>query len=334
MAKCVMEVEDQKLRAKLSSTDSSSRSVENGNAQIPSVQKIWTIKEILDWSSHFLKKSGSPSSRLDVEILLSEVLSLKRIDLYVSFDKPVDSIERNKFKNLLKRRANSEPIAYILGKKGFFGLDFHVTKDTLIPRPETEHLISWIIEHISRTPDDACRRLLEIGSGSGCIAVSLAKNIEKVKVNAWELSSEAIKVSRQNAETHGVSEHIEFEKVDALDADNWKRDQDSETFYDLIVSNPPYVSEMDTCELAEETMKHEPSLALFASNNGMKFYEVFAREAGKVLKPNAPIVLEIGFNQKKQVMQLFENEGWNRVEVHRDYAGHPRVLIAFNSSQV
>jgi release factor glutamine methyltransferase len=296
-------------------------------------EKVWTIKDILDWSSKFLEKSGSPSPRLDVEILLAEVLGVKRIDLYVNFDRPLSPEEKANFKELLKRRSDLEPIAYILGQKGFYGLDFKVNESTLIPRPDTEHLVSWASEYLKNVSSNEEKlNILDIGIGSGCVGITIANEHSLVDLTGWEVNDEAILVANQNAATHGVDDRSKFSNVDALSVSNWEEvATEKGRVYDLIVSNPPYICRTETPVMAPETKKYEPELALFAEQKGLSFYKVFAEQAKKILKQNAPIAVEIGYNQDEAVEKIFSDMGWGNIEVIKDFSDHPRVLVAFNS---
>lgn len=285
---------------------------------------LWTIKEILDWSSHFLVKAGSDSPRLDVELLLSEVLGLSRIELYVNFDRPVTVEERVKFKILLKKRARLEPIAYILGRREFYGYVFEVNKFTLIPRPETEHIVSWVVENFNKPG----LKVLDVGTGTGCLGLSIAKELEDSALEGWDISSECIEVTKSNARSLGLELSTEFMVKDALQENSW--DLNAKTF-DLIVSNPPYVDKEDIRFVARETAKHEPSIALFSEDSGLEFYKIFAKYARKLLKPKSPILVEIGYNQSQEVMNIFKMSGWSDIEVIYDYSGHGRVVVAFSN---
>ena len=296
------------------------------NSSQSSADKTWTIKEILDWSAGYLNKVGSSSARLDAEILLAETLNLKRIELYVNFERPLSPDERDDFRSLLKRRAQLEPIAYILGEKEFYGEVFKVTKDTLIPRPDTEHLVDFSVEYLKGvSAEEGPLKALEVGVGSGCIAGSILKNVENVSLVGWEVSSEALVVANENAQRLEIDSRFDVVNQDALIEEPWESTEQ----FDLIVSNPPYIDTDEVGVMAQETIKYEPRLALFAESKGLEFYSMFAKNAQKKLKPGAPIAVEIGYNQKASVVELFESNGWENVEVRQDYAGHPRVVIAF-----
>lgn len=287
-------------------------------------EEVWNIKRILDWSSEYLLKAGSPTARLDAELLLSETLGLKRIDLYVNYDRPLAEEEKDSFRDVLKRRANLEPIAYILGEKEFFGHVFKVDSSTLIPRPDTEHLVSWVLEHVKDNP----AKILDIGTGSGCIAITLAKELGEVTVEAWDVSPGALKIAGNNAGVLGVIDKVSFYEKDALSLDSWTSSSEK---FDVIVSNPPYISSMEKNVMAPETLAFEPESALFAEREGLKFYECFAVNAQNLLNKGCPIVLEIGYNQKEKVSSIFASAGWENIEIINDYSGHPRVLVAFSS---
>lgn len=289
---------------------------------VNSEQDVWTIQKILMWSTDFLKeKKVTDTPRLEAEILLSNALGLKRIQLYTLFDKPVSAAEREPFKAALKRRIGGEPVAYITGERDFMSMTFKVSPDVLIPRPDTEILVEAAMDKLKpRQSEDL--RILDIGTGSGCIAISLAKKFPVFAVTAWDISEQALAMARENAARLEAS-NVVFERRDALAPESW----DSATF-DVILANPPYISCAEESTLATSVINHEPKLALFAENNGLAFYQMFAEHARSALKPGGFLAVEIGYLQAEPVTAVFENYGWKNVVVRKDFGKNDRVVIA------
>ncbi len=284
-----------------------------------STQEIWTIKDVLNWSVGFLAKSGSETPRLDAELLLSDSLGCRRLDLYLGFDKPLLVPERNRYKDLIRRRAAGEPVAYITGKRDFFGLSFHVSPATLIPRPDTETLVEKILEHY---PKSSRLRVLDIGTGTGCIALSLKKERPDWEITAWDISEEALLVAKKNSEDLGLA--LDLYKVDALDSSTWPNLSQK---FDIVVSNPPYIAEDERVDMNESALKFEPKAALFAPDQGLKFYVFFAQNLPLILNPEGKVFLEIGFRQRDAVCSLLENAAWSSVASFKDLSGHDRVVM-------
>ena len=219
---------------------------------------------------------------------------------------------------ILRNRAAGIPLAYILKKQNFYGLDFHVTQDVLIPRPETELLVESAIAFIGQRPHS----ILEIGAGSGCVSITLKKNCPHITIQAWDISEPALKVAKQNADFHEVD--VEFVNCDALDGHAWVSCQEK---FDLIIANPPYISTSEARQMSNEVLGFEPHLALFAEDDGLAFYKMMVEHAIDVMQPNAALICEIGYQQGRKVREIFEKSGWT-VSVKKDYAGHDRNIIA------
>ena len=284
----------------------------------------WTIQRILTWSTGFLKDRGFESARLDTELLLSTALGLTRMQLYTSFDKPLTEAEREPFKDLLRRRAAGEPVAYITGVKEFFGLAFKVSRDVLIPRPDTECLVEAVLAEAMRrttpqTPTPSLR-ILDIGTGSGCVALALAKRLPAAEIVAWDISEDALALARGNAAALGLA-NAQFERRDALDAAAW----DTAPF-DVIVSNPPYIAPSERTALPASVVLYEPASALFADGDGLAFYAAFAQRAPALLKPDGLLLVEIGSTQGPAVSALFEGAGLAGVAVRKDYGKLDRIV--------
>lgn len=310
--------------------ESEYRKIHRPQADTSHAPKAWTIKEILDWSTGFLAKTSTASPRLDCEIILAECLGLKRLDLYINFDRPLSVEERTKYKTFLQRRYSGEPVAYIVGEREFYGYSFLVNQHTLIPRPETEHLVMLAKELYL---NDASLEILDIGTGSGCLALTLAKQFPNASITAWDIDQNALGVASKNAARLDIAT-VQFMCVDALNTNNWCVDGAIATAdaagasYDLLVSNPPYVSESERSIMAPETIAYEPQHALFAGSSGLNFYEVFAKYGMQRLKQGGKMILEIGCYQKEAVQNLLVENGWKNVRCYQDYSDLPRVVIA------
>lgn len=279
------------------------------------------IDELIRWATDFLGKKGFPSPRLDVELLLAHVLNCRRIDLYIRFDQPLFPQDLASFKAVLIRRIKEEPVAYILGNKEFMGLSFAVDPRVLIPRPETELLVERVLEFAQ--VQDKPHRIFEIGVGSGCIGLSLLHKLPSASLIGWDISQGALQLAQQNAELLKIDHsRLNFLLRDALDDNNWK---DSEKF-DIIVSNPPYINHKERSQLPNSVLKFEPELALFGGKDGLEFYRIFAKHTRSYLQKHGKIFLEIGSNQRSQVLAIFEEAGWQELRVIKDYSKHDRIL--------
>ncbi|MFW6267162.1 MAG: peptide chain release factor N(5)-glutamine methyltransferase [Halanaerobium sp.] len=283
------------------------------------------IKELLNRSDQFLAERGIESSRLDAEVLMADLLNMERINLYVKYDYPLKSSEIDTYRQMIKKRAQRIPVAYITEKKEFMSLEFTVKEGVLIPRPETENLVEMVIEYCRQQQLDS-PQIIDVGTGSGAIAVSLAHYLEDAKVVGVDLSAQALKVARENMEKHELSERMSILKSDLL-AEFIKREIKG---IDIIVSNPPYISETEMKELSPE-VKKEPEAALKAGKDGLDYYRRLIPEAEKVLKNGGKLFLEIGCEQAEAVVDLFGDK-WKEIEVKKDYSENDRIVAAvFNA---
>jgi release factor glutamine methyltransferase len=276
----------------------------------------------MTWSVNFLAQRLPRSPRLDVELLLAAALRCSRVDLYTGMDKPLDVSERATFRDSLRRRAAGEPVAYILGEREFYGLMFAVDRRVLIPRPETELLIDLVLNELKGSAPDGPLSVLDVGTGSGCIAVVLKSKLPPATyVEAWDICAEALVVAAANATKNRTS--VEFRMCDALDPRAWV----GESLFDYIVSNPPYVAEND--ERVDPAVRlFEPSRAVFALGDALKFYRQIARMAGPRLKSRGTLLLEVGLDQAAPVAELLSAEGWRTIRIHKDLEGHERSIQA------
>ncbi len=281
----------------------------------------WTILNILQSTEDFFKKHAIKSPRVDAEVLLSHVLSKRRIDLYLEFERTLTQDELNRYRSLVQRRKEHEPIQYILGKQEFWSLDFKVGPGVLIPRPETECLIEKALGYLKNIEHPS---ILDIGSGSGIIPIVLAKEVLNLKAVAVDVSDDALAFSRTNAQTHGVTDRITF-----LKGDLFSNISTVEKF-DLILSNPPYVSKDSSNNQIERQVKdYEPSIALFASQEGMEFHKKILCLSKSFLKQDGKVLLEIDPNQASHLKEyLIKEKLFSNIEIYCDLEGRERVLIA------
>lgn len=281
--------------------------------------RTWTVLDLLRWTTRHFEERGIESARLDAECLLAHALGGDRLRLYLDFEKPVTEAERGVFRELVRRRAaERRPVAQLLGEKEFWSLALRVTADVLTPRPDTETLVAAALERLPER--DAAYAVLELGTGSGAVALALAHERPHCVVFATDVSEEALKVAQENAERHGMAERIRFAPSDLYEAV-------AERDFDLVVSNPPYVGEGERGRLDPE-LAHEPERALFAGPEGLDVLTPLVAGAPARLRPGAALAVEIGAGQAEAVGALCRGAGLEAVEVHRDLGGRPRVVTA------
>ncbi len=282
-----------------------------------------TISELLKTSAAYLKEKGSATPRLDAELLLAEVLGASRIELYTNFDKPLNSGEIDHFRELVRRRAALEPVAYILGRSYFRNLTLKVSRSVLVPRPETEIVVDAALRFLMERDWQRQPRVLDLGTGSGAIAISVLAGFPQAQVTAADLSAEALGIAKENARTAGFDGNIEF-----LLSDFFEMIDPMETF-DLIVSNPPYISEEEWPQLPPDVRDFEPRQALYGGPDGLDSYRRLAAEAPQYLRPGGCLIIEIGYRQGDQVRELFAGAGmFGQFDIDQDYAGNDRVAVA------
>jgi release factor glutamine methyltransferase len=277
-----------------------------------------TILESINLAAGYMEKKGVESARLNAELMLSHILGCKKLDLYLKFDKPLKENEVIKFREFLKRRGDQEPLQYIVGDVEFFGLTLKVDKNVLIPRPETELLVEEIINNTSK---ETAISILDIGTGSGNIAIALASNIPLSEVTTIDVSAEAICLAKKNAEDCGVSGRIKFVNSDILSCQLQFEDK-----FDIVVSNPPYVSKSEYAGLQPEIVKYEPAGAVTDGGDGYKFYEKIITYAKEFLKPGGLLYFEMGKGQSEKISALFNATGFNNVIVKQDYSHIDRII--------
>jgi release factor glutamine methyltransferase len=279
--------------------------------------EVWTIKRLIEFTTDYFEKAGIDSPRIEAEILLSYALKKKRIDLYINFDKTTTKEELAFFKELIKRRRMHEPSAYITGMKSFMSLDFIVTKDVLIPRPETEHIVTSAID-AAKAYD--IKNILDIGTGCGAIAVSLAKYIPDTRITATDISPNALNIAKENAEKHMVADRIKFMQTDVFPGT-------SEEKYDLIISNPPYIKSETIKGLQPEVKDHEPMSALDGGSDGMNVYNKILGGAKEFLSENGRMIFEIDPPLTETIKSAAKEAGYKNIEILEDLAGLARVAL-------
>ncbi len=279
----------------------------------------WPIRRLLQWTQQFLRDKGLESPRLETEILLAHTLGCKRIDLYVRSEETPTEAQRAAFKDLIKRRVEGCPVAYLVGRREFFQLEFEVTPAVLIPRPETEFLV---MEALRLLKTAAAPRVLDVGTGSGCIALSIAHRLKAAQVTAVDINPEALAIAERNAQKHGLAERIRFLKSDLFEALTGDK-------FDLIASNPPYVAASEFAGLARDVREFEPRLALDGGPDGLAVFRPLIAQAPAHLEAGGYLLLEIGATQEQSVRQLLDATGsFSEVTAHLDGQKIPRIVQA------
>jgi release factor glutamine methyltransferase len=286
-----------------------------------------------------LREAQVPSFTLAAELLLLHVLGRDRTWLYAHPEEQLSPAEADRFFTLIARRANREPTQHLTGKQEFWGLEFEVTPDVLIPRPETEHVIEIALERLAVRELRAGRKqtltgeglqIADIGTGSGCIAIALAQELPGATIYATDISTAALAIARCNATRHSVSECIHFLESNLFDAlvDSSLVTRHSPLLLDLIASNPPYIGRREAATLMREVRDHEPEIALFGGEEGYELYAGLITQAAAHLKPSGILVLELGHNSLPAVQPLLDATSWTNVSVTNDLSGIPRVIAA------
>jgi release factor glutamine methyltransferase len=282
------------------------------------------IKEIVDKTTIFFKQKNFHSPRLDAELLIAEVLKLKRIDLYLKFDQPLTEPEVSRCRDVVRRRAAGEPVAYILNRKEFFGFGFYVDPHVLIPRPETEILVEEVLEYLKTKSDPV--RILDLGTGSGCIPLALLKSHNNAHAVLVDISDGALGVAQKNARDLEIAERCEFKLWNAnesLTADFG--------MFDVITANPPYI-DPESQDIEEAVKKFEPSVALFAAAKGLELIDKWSKAQTHLLQPGGLMIFEIGHDQGPAAQNLFEKLGvFSNIKILKDLAGHNRHIMGIKN---
>ncbi len=284
----------------------------------------WTIKRLLEWTAKYLTSSGSTSGRLDAEVLLANAIGCERIQLYTSFDKVPGEPEISQYRNSVKLRAEGTPVAYLVHHREFFSMDFHVTPDVLIPRPETELLVVETLDLVKEHGFAGAEKIeiVDVGTGSGIVAIVLASQLKNASVTAIDISGSALEVAKKNAETHAVSDRVQFIEHDLMPETLPEK-------FDFIVSNPPYIGLVEKENLPPDVLDQEPHLALFGGQDGTEIIQRLVSQAANHLNPGGFLLFELSPIVKDKCVEIVNATGqFTDVRVVDDFARLSRVLIA------
>ncbi len=282
--------------------------------------KTWRVIDLIEWTTKYFERHEVPTPRLDAELLLGRLLQKSRLQLYLSFEMPVFQDALSRFRELIKKRAAHTPVSYLTNHKEFMSLDFYVDQRVLIPRPETEILVETLLQR----EKDKCR-FVDIGTGCGAIAISLASRRLDWEIIATDLSADALAIAYQNAAAHDCADRFTFLCGDLFEPLGGL----SNPCYDWIVSNPPYVSTEDASTLSPDVREHEPEIALFAGSDGLSIIRRIVADAPQFLNSQGKLILEIGYNQSRAVQKLIRSQPiYKHCEIIKDYSGIERVILA------
>lgn len=285
-------------------------------------EQRWTSGKLLEWTAGYLERCDVDSPRLSAELLLAHVLQLPRIKLYMEMDRPASELERAAYRDLVERAAAHEPVQYLVGTASFFSLTFEVDKRVLIPRPSTETLVEQVVQHQRRTPGFASPLIADVGTGSGAIAVSLAKSIPECRVIATDVSPEALEVARKNVERHGLGDRVELREGRSFEPLRGER-------VTYLVSNPPYISDEEWAAVARNVKEHEPVGALRGGADGLSVVRELVAGCHEFLKRPGQLVVEIAASQREAALGLAGgNENLTNIRVLPDHERLPRMLLA------
>ena len=275
----------------------------------------WTTLAVLDWTTQRFTEAGIAAARLEAQLLLAHVLGCSRVQLYTGFDKPLGEEELAAYRGLIKRRLAGESVSYLLGEQEFWGLPFHVNEHVLVPRPDTETVIEVV--RAARADRDAPCRVLDLCTGSGAIAVALAKELPAATIVATDASTEAVAIAKKNAERNGFADRVDLRAGDLFAPVAGER-------FDIIVSNPPYIASAVIPTLSVE-VRREPRIALDGGPDGLAFYDRICGGAREYLVPGGMLVVEHGFDQAAPVRERFERAGFTDIQLVHDLGKNPRV---------
>ncbi len=284
----------------------------------------WTVGRLLTWTTDYLKRHGSDQPRLEAEVLLAHVRQTPRIQLYTSFHEEVDDLQRAAFREVVRERAAGKPVAYLVGHREFYSLEFRVTPDVLIPRPETELLVLVMLDVAqSRPAGSPPPRIADVGTGSGILAVCAARHLPGAQVLAIDCSRAALDVARENVQRHAADANVELVESDLFTA------VPEERKFDIIVSNPPYVSQSEYEQLPRDVRDYEPQTALLAGTTGAEIVERLIGQAAERLAPRGWLAMEISPMIAELTRQHFANQpAFDAPQFRKDLAGHVRVVYA------
>ena len=275
------------------------------------------LKEVLDRTTEFFKQKKINSPRLESELILAHGLKLERMDLYLQFERPLTDAELSLCRSYVKRRSDGEPVAYIVGEKGFYTEVLKVNENVLIPRPETELIVDEVIKKFER---EESRKFLDIGTGSGCIGLTILKHFKNFEAILLDISKPALDVTKENAEKLNVSDRA------SLVCDDILKTEFLENSFDFVVANPPYI-DLNSSDIQESVKDYEPHIALFAENNGFQCVQKWSEVVSHCLKPDGFFVFEIGFDQGQRSLECLESLGFQDIQVKKDLSGHDRIVL-------
>ena len=283
----------------------------------------WTIHRLIEWTMNHFAEAEVDAPRLAAELLLAHAIGCQRIELYTRFDVVPSAEELSKFRANVLQAAKQSPIAYLIGKKEFYSLEFEVTPAVLIPRPSTEVLVEQVTRYCKSLERERID-ILDLGTGSGCVGVTLCRHLENAFVVGSDISEEALEVAERNAEKFGLQERFQTVRADGFDL---PADVVPTNGFDVLASNPPYVASDDAESLEPAVRDHEPHIALFGDRDGLEFYRRIAASAGKIVARAGSIFVEIGYDQHDDVIEILTAGGYRHVASWRDYdTGHLRVI--------
>jgi release factor glutamine methyltransferase len=287
-----------------------------------STDEVWTINRLLTWTADYFKKQQIEQPRLEAEVLLGHALGCERIQLYTRFGEIVPDDQRVRFREFVKQRVSGMPVAYVVGKKEFYSLPLSVTRDTLIPRPETEHLVIAVLDAIKATPQAAPHQVVDVGTGSGAVALAVAKHAKTAHVLAIDQSPGALEVARQNAASLGLSQ-VQFAPGDLLSG------VEAKPRFFAVAANLPYVSESEFAQLDKSVKDFEPTSALVSGPEGTELIARLIPQAAERLVPGGLLALELSPMIAARVMDLVNADGrFEPAAVIKDLAGHQRIVTA------
>jgi len=285
--------------------------------------QAWSIRDLMKFTINHLQQHGFGEARLNVELLLSHALQCQRIELYTHFDKPLSTAELKTFRELYQRRLMHEPVQYIVGTTSFMGMQFVVDNRVFIPRPETETLVEQVMLKCNQRVEEEETYILDVGTGSGNVAVSLAKLVKKTRIVSIDKSGQALSVAQANARAHGVAENILFVNANFFHASTSLFTRQ----FDYLVSNPPYVSIQEWQELDPEVREFEPQQAVSDQHDGYMFYRRIGEVAPQFVRKGGWVIVEVGYGQAEGVREIFRSASFVEISIVNDLQEIPRVVL-------
>ncbi len=287
-------------------------------AETMTTDEPWTVRRVLDWTINYLKESGSENPRLDAEILLAHSRNCPRIQLYTQFDEPLSDTERSQMRSLVKRRATAEPVAYLVGHREFFSLNFEITRDVFIPRPDTETLVAAALDLLKPLSSP---QVLELCTGSGCIPIAITKNHSTVQITTVEKNPAPFDVATRNIEKHELSQRVNLIRGDLFGP------IEANSQFHLIVSNPPYVLKAEIETLDADVRDHEPHCALDGGEDGLDLVRVLINESPDYLSNGGWLLFELDPAQAETACELMQERGFTEIRTEDDLSQRPRAVL-------